>query len=109
MKSPKKTGLFIGIILALCVCIYAFTGFFVVQPIGSIPDGVTVWYIRTGVNLDFIESPDGFLQKHGDVTLLGRAMVLSTVYEQIEDKIILKLPYQHWMYKISTGGVEYEN
>jgi len=37
---------------------YFSLGIFVVQPMGAIPDGGSVLYVRLGTNLDFFESPD---------------------------------------------------
>mgnify|MGYP003318637413 CR=1 FL=1 len=113
MAEKKKSKKGLSIIICFCIicfCIYKFTGFFVVQPIGAIPKGVTIWYWRNGYDIEFIDSADGImLREDGGVSLLGRAILVGSVYDEIENKIILKLPYQKWMYKISTKGVEFEN
>jgi hypothetical protein len=86
------------------------TGFVTVQPIGAIPDGITIWYFRAGLNLPFITSPDGFLLKTtGQLSLMSRIMVLSTITDAIKDRIILRLPYSKFLYTISTGGKEFED
>ena len=70
---------------------------------------VTIWYFREDINLSFISSPDGImLEKEGHVNLLGRAVVLSSVMDSLDGKRICNLPYQKWMYKISTKGQEFE-
>ena len=70
---------------------------------------VTIWYFRKDINLPFISSPDGImLEKDGHVNLLGRAVVLSSVLNSLDGKRICNLPYQKWMYKISTKGQEFE-
>lgn len=48
------------------------------------------------------------LEKEGHVNLLGRAVVLSSVMDSLDGKRICNLPYQKWMYKISTKGQEFE-
>lgn len=107
-KNGKK-GIVLLLVVAIMAYIYFFTGFFVVQPIGAIPEGVTIWYFRNDINLPFISSPDGImLEKEGHVNLLGRAIILSSVMDSLEGKRICNLPYQKWMYKISTKGQEFE-
>jgi len=105
----KKT--IITLIILLCVSCFLFRlfcGIFVIQPIGAIPKGVTVVYWRAGLNMPFIASSDGLLIKSGTgVSLLGRGMVLSTVVELIEPRIIFRLPYFEVFYLISTGGKQY--
>lgn len=113
MESQKnknwKKGIVVLLVAAIMAFIYFFTGFFVVQPIGAIPEGVTIWYFRKDINLPFISSPDGImLEKEGHVNLLGRAVVLSSVMNSLDEKRICNLPYQKWMYKISTKGQEFE-
>lgn len=104
-----KKGIVLLLVVAIMAFIYFFTGFFVVQPIGAIPEGVTIWYFRNDINLPFISSPDGImLEKEGHVNLLGRAIILSSVMDSLEGKRICNLPYQKWMYKISTKGQEFE-
>lgn len=113
-KNKKTIRIRISLLLLLflvlsCFCIYYFTGFFVVQPIGALPNGVTVWYVRLHTEMPFIESPDGImLKQQGGVNLLGRAIVLGKVFKLLEDKTICKLPYQKWLYLISTKGYEFE-
>lgn len=107
----KVKKIIIGLILLLCILsvVYIGTGFFVIQPIGAIPEGRTIWYIRVGFNLPFISSADGLLlKKDTGVSLLGRAIMMSRVIDLIDDKILLKLPYSRILYKVSTNGVEFE-
>lgn len=113
-KNNKTIRIRISLLLLLflvlsCFCIYYFTGFFVVQPIGALPNGVTVWYVRLHTEMPFIESPDGImLKRQGEVNLLGRAIVLGKMFELLGNKTICKLPYQKWLYLISTKGYEFE-
>ena len=88
---------------------YFSLGIFVVQPMGAIPDGGSVLYVRLGTNLDFFESPDSLSEKStGKVSLFGRAMAAVAFMKNIENKIIIKLPYFNIFYFLSTGGTEYE-
>lgn len=101
-----------GLLVLLVACILLFwlcTGFFVIQPIGAIPEGATVWYIRLGTKLSFVSSPDGMLLEMGQgVTLLGRAMVLGQMGDVVKQKKIISFPYSKALYLISTGGKEFE-
>lgn len=107
-KNVKK-GIIVLLLASIMTFIYFFTGFFVIQPIGAVPEGVTIWYFRKDINLPFISSPDGImLEKEGHVNLLGRAIVLSSVMTSLKGKRICNLPYQKWMYRISTKGQEFE-
>jgi len=112
--TPKKKSHFLIYLLILLLCALGamriFTGFVVIQPIGSLPDGITIWYNRTDINLPFITSPDGLsLEKTGSVSLLSRATAMSTILDAIDDKIIFKLPYIKKLYLISTNGQEFES
>ena len=105
-RGKFKKGLIITLILI--GLIFLLTGFFVIQPIGAIPDGVTVWYFRIGLDLPFITSPDGYsIKKTGELSLLSRMMAMSTITTAIKDRVIIKLPYIKSMYLISTGGKEF--
>lgn len=101
----KKVSTTIGL-LATLVAVYMFTGFFLVQPIGAIPEGATIWYFRFGLNIPFVASADGMLLKEGKgVSILGRAMMMGAVSTHILDRKILRLPYSESLYLWSTGGV----
>jgi len=109
MEKRKKKFVWVIVLLGLLATIYFGTGFFVIQPIGAIPEGRTIWYVRMGLNIPFVSSADGMLLKTDTgVSLLGRAMMMSSVIDLIDDKILLKLPYSKTLYKISTNGVEFE-
>ena len=101
----------IAMILTLGVLVFLFwlsVGVFVVQPIGAIPGGVTVVYWRLGTRMPFIGSADGLSDDlTGSVSLLSRGMMMASVTEVIEDRIILRMPYSRTLYLISTGGVDY--
>ena len=105
-KKRKKTGLFIVIIILLVVAsIRVFTGFMIIQPFSLLPDGVTIWYVRSGLDLPFITSPDGIsLEKTGSVSLLGKTVSMATLLTAIDGKEIARFPYSELLYHISTGG-----
>jgi hypothetical protein len=79
---------------------------FVIQPIGALPDGVTVILLRKG-QLKFVDSPDAICaRKMGGVSLICRGMTAGIVAK--ESTIIARLPFIPWLYDLSTGGVAYE-
>jgi hypothetical protein len=108
--NSSKRWLWLAILILLLIGAFFFlTGFVVIQPIGAIPDGITIWYFRAGLNLPFITSPDGFsLKTTGQLSLMSRMMTMAAITEAIEDRIILRLPYSNFFYHISTGGQEFE-
>lgn len=109
MSEKKKNLTWLILLVCILSLAYFLTGFFVIQPIGVIPEGRTIWYIRVGLNLPFISSADGLLlTKDTGVSILGRGMMMASVIDLIGDKILLKLPYSKMLYKISTNGVEFE-
>jgi hypothetical protein len=58
--------------------------------------------------MPFFSSPDGLcLQIQGSVSLLCRGAALAGVSD-LSDRIIVRLPYSHWAYLQSTGGLEFE-
>lgn len=53
-------------------------------------------------------SPDSMcLEMNGGVSLLCRGLAIEAASE-IADRVILRLPYSHWAYLKSTGGLEFE-
>ncbi len=89
--------------------IYLTTGFFVIQPIGAVPHGGTIWFWRLGTSLPFIGSADGILlEKVGSVSIFGRAIALSKVTELLTRRKIAVFPYSETLYLISTGGATFE-
>ena len=84
---------------------YAFCGFYSVQPIGALPDGATaiVWRNR---GEPFFNSADALcLERMGGVSLLCRGLAMA---QGPTDRIIVRLPYQEWAYKLSTGGQSFD-
>lgn len=79
---------------------------FVVQPIGAVPQGVTIVMLRT-VNLNFIDSADAFCERtQGKVNLICRMLALGTIGSKAV--IIARLPYSETLYLWSTDGRRYE-
>ena len=82
-------------------------GIFTIQPIGAIPEGVTIVYHSRSSQIPLFSSPDGLcLQIQGSVSLLCR-MAGITALGDLTDRIILRLPYSRWAYLQSTGGLEF--
>ena len=110
MGNKKKHGwLWLFIIIAVIIVLFfTLTGFVVIQPIGALPEGATLWYFRPGTGFSFLTSPDGFLlDRVGEVSLLGRSMALTQIMKSIDGKRIGKLPYMEFLYLRSTGGVTF--
>lgn len=104
----KKLVAFLGVLVFLSI-MYITLGIFVVQPIGALPEGVTIIYWRAGSNMPFVTSPDGLLlAKKQDVSLLSRSIALAAVSEVIRKRAICRMPYMEWLYLSSTGGVKFE-
>lgn len=108
MNSKKLLILILGL-LVIIVIFSSVCGVFVLQPIGAVPEGVTIIYWRDGLNMPFVASADGILEKTGTgVSLLSRGILLSKVIELIKPRIICRLPYSEQLYLISTNGNKYE-
>ncbi|MCM0752209.1 hypothetical protein DEA98_16005 [Brucella pseudogrignonensis] len=71
----------------------------VIQPIGAIPDGITV--IVSGVpNLQLVDSPDAICQRiNGGVSLLCRGATAAAIANR--GKILLRLPYSSILFRLS--------
>lgn len=93
------------LIAALLLVAYTQFGFYSIQPLGAIPEGGTVLVWRRGGE-PFFNSPDGtWLRIQGDVSLFCR---LGALGQAPVDRVVLRLPYQHWAYLASTGGQTFE-
>lgn len=101
--SVKRFLLILGVAFAIAVGIFVTTNdIFVVQPIGAVPDGVTLIVSKTA-NIRFVDSADAFCDRElGGVSLLCRGMALGTVLDVVD--IRARLPYMDWLYLLSTGG-----
>lgn len=111
MSARKRTVLGIFVVL-VCVVVFfrIFCGIFVIQPIGALPEGVTIIYWRYGLHLPFVASADGMLVKTaGGVTLLGRGMMLAAVGRVIKERRLVTFGYSDALYLWSTGGKRFES
>jgi hypothetical protein len=110
--NRRSRGCVVGLIFLFLVSIAAWLilrpGVFTVQPIGALPDGVTVIYHSRNPDMPFFSSPDGLcLKTQGSVSLLCRSMALSAVSE-LTDRMLIKLRYSRWAYLRSTDGREFD-
>ncbi|MER9313530.1 hypothetical protein NKI51_30450 [Mesorhizobium australicum] len=101
----KKSVLFssAGCVAAIIIAWSVGVRIFVIQPIGAIPDGVTV--IVFGVpNLQFVDSPDAVCQRtQGGVSLLCRGMTAAAIANR--GKILARLPYSGILFRLSGAPV----
>ena len=105
----NKPLLITVILLGLIIIGYFNLGLFLIQPIGALPEGATVVYLRSGMNIPFIASADGMILKtQGEVSLLARGLIMAGLSKPIIDRKIVSLPYIHSLYLLSTNGVEFE-
>lgn len=103
-----KQSTTVGLVLAAVAVVAAYTQltFFVIPPIGAIPEGKTVLIARLN-KTEFIDSPDAMCERmQGGVSLLCRGMIMGAVVEK--STIIARLPYSSWLYSVSTGGKQYD-
>lgn len=83
-------------------------GVFTIQPMEMLPEGVTYIYHSRGTEIPFFSSPEGLcLKTQGGVDLLCRAAALEASSE-LAERIFVRLPYNHWAYLRSTGGIEFD-
>jgi hypothetical protein len=102
----KRKIILLVVLAAFMIAVYTQVTFFVIQPIGAVPDGRILVIWRTG-KLKFIDSADGFCARElSGVSLLCRMAVLGTVAQN--STMIGRLPYSETLYLISTGGKKYE-
>ncbi len=111
VENKSRKWLWIVLIIVLVVVgavILIRPGVFTIQPIGALPEGITVVYHSRNPAMKFFSSPDGLcLEIQGSVSLLCRAAGMSAV-EELADRIFLRLPYSRWAYLQSTGGQEFD-
>jgi hypothetical protein len=98
------------LVLALFgIAFRVFCGIFVIQPIGALPEGVTIVYWRSGLNLPFIASVDGLLDESGaGVSLMGRGIFFSKIAEPLKEREIFRFGYSESLYLWSTNGKKYQ-
>jgi hypothetical protein len=100
----KKLIISISTIIILIVVYFQIT-LFIVQPIGAVPTGKTLIILRLN-KTNFIDSADAMcVRETGSLNLMCRGMMLSAVLTK--SKVLFKLPYSNFLYKLSTNGKEY--
>lgn len=103
MRHNWLTAVAGSVVLLAVVTWLAGVRVFVVQPIGAIPDGVTVIVMNVrGINL--IDSPDAFCARQGSPNLLCRGASAARVASQ--GTILFRLPYNQTLYWM-TGAPDY--
>ena len=94
-----------GLLATACGAFYLFCGFYSVQPIGALPEGVTAVVWRESGE-PFFNSADALcLERTDGVSLLCRGMAMA---QAPADRIIFRLPYWRFAYLKSTDGREYD-
>jgi hypothetical protein len=74
------------------------------QPVAALPDGASAVGWRA-TDESIFNSPDEMcLERVGSVSLLCRGVAMGRAPT---DRIVLRLPYQHWAYLASTGGKDF--
>lgn len=101
--NVKRFLIFLGVASVVALGAFVLSNdVFVVQPIGAVPDGVTL-IVSKKANIRFIDSADALCDRElGGVSLLCRSMVLAVVLDVVD--IRARLPYMDWLYLLSTGG-----
>ena len=92
-------------VVILLIVAYTQLTFFVIQPIGAVPEGKTVVMLRMN-KTQFIDSADAMCEREtGGVSLFCRGIAMAAVSKK--GTILFRLPYMEFLYSISTGGKEY--
>lgn len=100
----KKSIIFISIAIFMIVFFSQVT-FFVIQPIGAVPEGKTLVILRMN-KTQFIDSADAMCSREmGGVNLFCRGMMMAAIADK--GTILARLPYSEFIYKISTDGKTY--
>jgi len=107
----KKSLVVIISMFVILIIVWSTTFLLVLQPIGAVPEGRTVWIFKPErlfmqEVIPFVCSADGMLLKTtGSVNLFGRAIMLAVLLGS--GNIIGRFPYSRTLYLISTGGAEF--
>lgn len=100
----KKAIILVSVAILMIVFLSQIT-FFVVQPIGAVPEGRTLVILRMN-KTKFIDSADAMCEREmGSVSLLCRGMMMAAIANK--GTILVRLPYSDFFYKISTDGKTY--
>jgi len=102
----KNKWIFAGACVAILLAASTQITFFLVPPIGAIPEGKTIIITRLN-KTQFIDSADAMCERmQGGVSIMCRGITLAAVASKAT--IIARLPYSSTLYEISTGGKTYE-
>src|SRR5262249_15597056 len=94
------------LVVILLVGAWLFVGIYTVQPIGALPEGITLVVWRAS-NEPFFNSADGTcLRIQGSLSLLCRTLAMAAA--KPPERIIMRLPYGEMAYLWSTGGRAFE-
>jgi hypothetical protein len=105
--QKKNYGIAIGIGL-LVLWVIVRPGVFTIKPNSTLPEGITIVYTTRSPGIPFFSSPEGLcLAIEGDVTSSCRATALAAA-KDLDDRTLFKLPYSHWAYLQSTGGLDFD-
>lgn len=101
----KKIIAFISIVI-LTVVFSSQVTFFVIQPVGAVPEGKTLLMLRMN-KTKFIDSADAICAREmNGVNLLCRGMTMAAIVKK--GTVLIRLPYSEFLYGISTDGIEYK-
>jgi len=98
----KKFVLFLSFVIVVFILFLSQVTIFVIPPLKILPKGkiVIIWKTK---KTNFIDSPEAMcLRITGNTNTLCRAMVMAKVLD--EKNIILRLPYNEYLYKLSFKG-----
>jgi hypothetical protein len=103
-KKPRGP-LILVVLVVSALPIYWNFGLYTVQPLDALPEGGTLVVWRVG-NEPFFNSPDATcLRMQGSVSLLCRGVAFGVAPTE---RIVLRLPYQHWAYLWSTSSETFD-
>lgn len=103
MKNKYAIGFAAFAIMFALICTQI--TIFVIPPIGAVPEGQTIIIPRL-TNTKFIDSADAICERmQGGVSLLCRGITMGAVVGK--SNILLRLPYNSWLYDISNEGRTY--
>jgi hypothetical protein len=107
-QGGKKAFLIVVAVIVVALGALSMTGFFVVNPITTVPKGETIWYYRRGTGLPFVSSADGLNVKRGTgVTPESRSATNATIAQIIGKRVISKFDYANSLYLYSTGNKDF--
>jgi hypothetical protein len=108
-EKPQKKNYGIAIAIGLLmIWVIVRPGVFTIRPNGTLPEGMTIVYTTRSAGIPFFSSPEGLcLAIEGDVTSTCRETALAAA-KDLDDRTLLRLPYSHWAYLQSTGGLEFD-